>query len=98
MSLLDHLVAFGRVLREAGIGTHAARMTDLVQALAHVDLGSRDEVYHACRALLVQRQDQIALFDVAFDAFWRAHPAGAIRNRRPEANTAAVPRSTAVMR
>jgi uncharacterized protein with von Willebrand factor type A (vWA) domain len=89
MSLLHYLVTFGRVLRQAGIGTHAARTTDLVQALTHVDLGSRDEVYHTCRALLVHRQDQIALFDVAFDAFWRAHHASAIRNRRQEANTAA---------
>jgi uncharacterized protein with von Willebrand factor type A (vWA) domain len=98
MSLLEHLMTFGRVLRQAGIGTHAARMTDLVQALAHVDLGSRDEVYHTCRALLVHRQDQIALFDVAFDAFWRAHGDGAIRNRRQEANTAAAQVSIIDMR
>ena len=39
----------------------------------YVDLGARDEVYHACRALLVHRQDQIAIFDLAFAAFWREH-------------------------
>ena len=38
-----------------------------------MNLGARDEVYHACRALLVHRHEQIALFDVAFDAFWREH-------------------------
>lgn len=88
MSLLDKLLAFDRVLRHAGIGTHAGRTTDLVQALAHVNLGSRNETYHACRALLVHRQDQIALFDVAFDAFWRAYRADAIRNRRQDGNAA----------
>jgi uncharacterized protein with von Willebrand factor type A (vWA) domain len=88
MSLLDSLLTFGRVLRQAGIGTHAGRMTDVVEALAHVNLASRQEVYHTCRALLVHRRDQIALFDVAFDAFWRAHRADAIRNRRQEANAA----------
>jgi uncharacterized protein with von Willebrand factor type A (vWA) domain len=88
MSLLDNLLRFGRVLRQAGIGIHAARTTDLVEALAHVNLGSRDEVYHACRALLVHRPDQIALFDVAFDAFWRAHHADVVRNRRQNAETA----------
>ena len=86
MSLLDNLLTFGRVLKQAGIGTHAARIPDLVQALAHVNLGSRDEVYHTCRALLVHRPDQIALFDIAFAAFWRAHRADAIRNRRQEGN------------
>jgi uncharacterized protein len=84
MSLVDHLLIFARVLRQAGIDTHAGRSIDLVEALAHVDLGSRDEVYHTCRALLVHRRDQIAIFDAAFAAFWRAHQADAIRNRRQE--------------
>ena len=78
MSLINNLLTFSRVLRHAGIGTHAARMTDIVEALAEVNLGSRDEVYHTCRALLVHRPDQIALFDIAFDAFWRAHHADQI--------------------
>jgi uncharacterized protein with von Willebrand factor type A (vWA) domain len=88
MSLLDSLLAFGRVLRQAGVDIHTGRTTDLVQALAHVNLRSRDEVYHTCRALLVHRQDQMALFDVAFDAFWRAHRADTIRNRRQDGNAA----------
>jgi uncharacterized protein with von Willebrand factor type A (vWA) domain len=82
MSLLENLLTFGRLLKRAGIDTHAGRTTDVVEALAHVNLDSRDEVYHACRALLVHRKDQIPIFDVAFDAFWRAHRAEAIRNRR----------------
>jgi hypothetical protein len=46
-------------------------MIDVTDALHHVDLGSRDEVYHTCRALLVHRHDQLAVFDRAFDMFWR---------------------------
>ena len=38
-------------------------------------------MYHACRALLVHRQDQIAIFDRAFAAFWREH-----HERQPRAN------------
>jgi uncharacterized protein with von Willebrand factor type A (vWA) domain len=98
MSILDNLLTFGRVLRQAGIGTHAARMTDIVEALAHVDLGSRDEVYHTCRALLVHRPDQIALFDVAFDAFWRPHRADVVRNRRTGADAAGAQISVVDMR
>jgi uncharacterized protein with von Willebrand factor type A (vWA) domain len=45
----------------------------ITDALQHVDLRSRDEVYHTCRALLVHRHDQLTLFDRAFDMFWRVH-------------------------
>src|SRR3954447_9470903 len=71
--LLDNLLIFGRLLRRAGMPVHSGRLLDLVDALGHVNLGSREEVYHTCRALLVHRQDQIAIFDLAFAAFWRAH-------------------------
>ena len=74
--LLDNLLLFGRVLRRAGVDVHPGRLLDLVDALGHVDLGSRDDVYHTCRTLLVHRQDQIALFDRAFAAFWRIHTEG----------------------
>jgi uncharacterized protein len=69
--LLDNLLIFGRVLRDAGVDVHRGRLLDVVDALGLVDLGARDEVYHACRALLVHRQEQIAIFDRAFNAFWR---------------------------
>jgi uncharacterized protein with von Willebrand factor type A (vWA) domain len=71
--LLDNLLLFGRILRRAGIAVDPERLLDVVKALGCVNLGARDEVYHACRTLLVNRQDQIAIFDRAFDAFWRAH-------------------------
>ena len=71
--LLDNLLIFGGLLRRAGVDVHAGRLAELAEALAYVDLGARDDVYHACRALLVRRQDQFAIFDVAFAAFWRQH-------------------------
>src|SRR6266850_3052349 len=74
--LLDNLLIFGRVLRRAGIDVHPGRLLDLIEALGHVDLGARDEVYHTCRALLVHRQEQLAIFDRAFTAFWREHHEG----------------------
>ena len=70
---LDNLLIFGRILRRAGVQVHAGRLAELARALGCVDLGARGDVYHACRALLVHRQDQIAIFDAAFAAFWRAH-------------------------
>ena len=46
-------------------------MLDLIDALQHVDMSRRDDVYHTCRALLVHRREDFAAFDRAFDAFWR---------------------------
>ena len=71
--LLDNLLIFGRILRRAGVDVHPGRMLDVVEALGHVNLGARDEVYHTCRALLVHRHEQLPVFDRAFAAFWREH-------------------------
>jgi len=71
--LLDNLLVFGRLLRHAGIDVHPGRLLDVIEALGHVNLGARDEVYYTCRALLVHRHEQIPIFDRVFAAFWRAH-------------------------
>jgi uncharacterized protein with von Willebrand factor type A (vWA) domain len=71
--LQRNLIVFGRLLRRAGIDVHVGRVIDVTDALQHVNLGSRDEVYHTCRALLVHRHDQLDVFDRAFDTFWRVH-------------------------
>ena len=86
---LPNLLVFGRLLRSAGLEVHMGRMLDVAEALPLVDLGSRDEVYHACRTLLVHRREDLATFDRVFDLFWRARggadatlplePAGAAR-------------------
>ena len=89
--LLDNLLLFGRILRGAGIAVHPGRLLDVVSALDHVDLRSRDEVYYACRALLVHGPEQIAIFDRAFDAFWSVHTTDAPRSgdRRTQPRDAA---------
>jgi uncharacterized protein with von Willebrand factor type A (vWA) domain len=69
-NLLENILVFGRLLRTLGLEVHMGRMLDVVDGLQHVDLGKRDEVYHACRTLLVHRHEDLAVFDRAFDAFW----------------------------
>ena len=82
MANLQHnLIVFGRLLRRVGIDVHVGRMIDVTEALQHVNLSSRDEVYHTCRALLVHRHDQLAVFDRAFEMFWRTHTSGSISVR-----------------
>jgi uncharacterized protein with von Willebrand factor type A (vWA) domain len=70
-ALLDNVVVFGRLLRRLGIDADAGRLIDAAAALPAIDIGSRDEVHHALRTLLVQRHEQFATFDLAFAAFWR---------------------------
>ncbi|HJS59180.1 MAG TPA: VWA domain-containing protein [Vicinamibacteria bacterium] len=70
-ALVHNLLLFGRLLRGLGLDISPGRMRDLAAALAHVELGRRSDVYFAARSLLVHRREDIALFDVAFDAFWR---------------------------
>jgi hypothetical protein len=69
--LVANVLLFGRFLRARGLEMHVGRLIDVVEALQHVDLGSRDAVYHTCRTLLVHRRDDLPVFDQAFDAFWR---------------------------
>jgi uncharacterized protein with von Willebrand factor type A (vWA) domain len=79
--LLGNLLVFGRLLRSLGLEVHMGRMLDVADALQFVDLGERDEVYHACRTLLVHRHEDLAIFDRAFDAFWRGRGRGALDPR-----------------
>jgi uncharacterized protein with von Willebrand factor type A (vWA) domain len=87
---VDNLLIFGRLLRGAGIDVHPGRMLDVMEALRHIDLSARDEVYHACRALLVHRHEQLPVFDRVFAAYWREHR----QRQRPPAASPSEPRGT----
>ena len=84
--IISNLLMFGRELRREGIDVHPGRLLDVVNALDHLNVGARDEVYHACRALLVHRYEQLAIFDRTFDAFWRGRSYDDIRPRRDESH------------
>jgi uncharacterized protein with von Willebrand factor type A (vWA) domain len=71
-ALLHNLLLFGRVLRSLGLDVNPGRMIDLVTALEYIPIGSRTDFYYAARCLLVHRRDDIALFDEAFEIFWRS--------------------------
>jgi uncharacterized protein with von Willebrand factor type A (vWA) domain len=71
--LVGNVLVFGRLLRGVGLEVHVGRLLDVVEALQHVDLSERDEVFHTCRALLVHRREDLPIFDRAFEAFWRQH-------------------------
>ena len=87
--LLHNLLLFGRVLRGLGLDVNPGRMMDLVSALDHIEIGSKSDFFYAARSLLVHEREDLALFDEAFDLFWRK-PAeswsvewqGLVRHRR----------------
>ena len=71
-NILEHLIDFGALLRAHGLQVHTGRLIDVTQALQHVDLANRAEVYHACRTLLIHRHEDFPAFDRAFGAFFGA--------------------------
>lgn len=69
--LLHNLLLFGRVCKLLGMDVTPNVMIEVAHALAYVDLGNRQDVHHAMRVLLVNRQRDLELFDEAFDLFWQ---------------------------
>jgi uncharacterized protein len=83
-AVVANLLMFGRALRRSGIDVHPGRLLDVVEALGHVNVAARDEVYYTCRSLLVHRHEQLATFDRAFEAFWRGSKRNDVRSRRDD--------------
>jgi len=69
--LLRNLLLFGRVLRGLGLDVNPGRMMDLVSALDYIEIGNKSDFFYAARTLLVHEREDLELFDVVFDLFWR---------------------------
>jgi len=71
-AILPNLLMFGEVLRRLGMEVGSANMLDLVWATEYIPIGgNRNDFRLAARALLVHKQSDLALFDEAFQVFWR---------------------------
>jgi uncharacterized protein with von Willebrand factor type A (vWA) domain len=70
MAVIDAVVALGRALRDRGLMVSVDEEVLVCRALAELDVRRRDQVYWAARACLVQRPDQIPVFDAIFERFW----------------------------
>ncbi|GIK56992.1 MAG: VWA domain-containing protein [Chloroflexi bacterium] len=70
-TILQNILLFTATLRRAGFTISPQQNMELAQALTLVDIGSREQVYHAARSLLVTRREQMALFEAIFNRFWR---------------------------
>jgi len=70
--ITQHIIAFGRVLRRAGLEVATGQIMDAMRALQLIGLRSRADVYQALFSIFVTRKEQVELFNQAFHLFWRA--------------------------
>jgi len=69
-ALTHNLVHFTRLLRAQGLRAVPDTTAALVEAAGVVGLQDRDDAYHAFRAVVISRPEDIALFDQAFELFF----------------------------
>lgn len=70
-ALARNVVAFVRTLRAAGLSVGPAATLEALRALSLLELGQREEVRAGLRAVLVQRREDLELFEQAFAHFFR---------------------------
>lgn len=68
--VVQHIVTFGRVLREAGLEVGPGRVADALKGLDAVELARQEDVYWTLRQTLVSRREDIEPFDRAFHAWF----------------------------
>ena len=88
-SFLENSLLFIHMLRHAGLSVSLHQSMDFVQALTLIDIGDREQVFHAARCLLVTRQEHLRLFETLFNRFWRRQqniPSGRRTNTRRRKN------------
>ncbi|MGH9348229.1 MAG: hypothetical protein ACRD26_13300, partial [Vicinamibacterales bacterium] len=71
-ALVANVLRFTELLRRGGLAVHGGRMPDAVTAIERVGIRRREDVRAALCCVLVHRREDIALFNEAFDCFWRA--------------------------
>src|SRR5689334_24378431 len=69
--LADNVVYFVRMLRVAGLPVGPAKVIDALAAVEAVGVDNRTDFREALAAVLVSRHEHQALFEQAFDLFWR---------------------------
>lgn len=73
---LRNLLLFPRLLRQAGMPISPEQAMTFAKGISLVNVGSREEVFHTARSLLVTRKEQLRLFETIFNRFWRVQQQG----------------------
>ena len=69
--MLGEAVGFGRSLRAARLSIDLGASVDFARALTLVEIADREQVRAAGAAIFVRRRDDRAVYDAAFDRWWR---------------------------
>ncbi len=69
--LATNIVHFVRVLRAAGIPAGPERTIASLDAVGAVGVTHKEDFRAALTAVLISRQEHMAVFDAAFDVYWR---------------------------
>ncbi|HVF63931.1 MAG TPA: VWA domain-containing protein [Casimicrobiaceae bacterium] len=69
--LAENVVHFVRVLRDCGLPVGPAKALDALAAVSAVGIADRGDFRAALAAVLVSRHEHLAVFDQAFDLYWR---------------------------
>jgi len=72
--LQRNILAFCRVLRERDLLVSSSEVIDALETARLIDLTDRDEFKLALRGILTSRPEDLAVFDLAFEQFWRTRP------------------------
>ena len=67
----ENVLYFVRVLRAAGLPVGPAKVIDALAAVQAVGVANRTDFREALAAVLVSRREHLAIFEQAFDMFWR---------------------------
>ena len=67
-----NILVFGRLLRRAGLPISPQQNLTFARALTWIDLDDRNQVFHAARSCYVTRAEDLRLFAVLFDTFWKS--------------------------
>lgn len=69
--LPENMVHFVRLLRAAGFSCGIPETREALRAVEQVGLHSRTDFHDALASVLVNRQQELEIFDQAFELFWR---------------------------
>ena len=67
---LSNLLYFVEGLRRVGVSVSLEQTLEATRALELVDVGYREQVYFALRGVLINRKEDLRLFDQLFNLFW----------------------------
>ena len=93
-ALFGNVVLFGRMLRRAGLSVDADQTRRFAEVLGLLGFDRRGDVKAAGRAVFVRRREELAVYDAAFDLFWRRTAPGGASEALPRLRDRELPADT----